>query len=378
VSRLLMLLPGVPWPSDAGAKIRNAGLLRLLREEHNVDVVSFGQADASCPGVEVIPPPPARSLAQRMRDMARSELPDMTQRLWSAEFAAKAARTEYDAVQAEGIEMARYLACTPPERRIYDAHNAEFLLQQRLADSGSPLGRLYSRLQSRRLERFERGVVRGSRLTLAVSAHDANQLLALSDGAANVRVLPNAIDAASYPFQPPSAGAQPNFLFVGKLDFRPNAEALAWFIPEVLQKLEAARLFAVGAAPPDWLVRAGQHDQRVAVTGYVADERPYFARCAALVLPVRTGGGSRLKALVAMASGLPIVSTRLGMEGLEAEAGTHFLQAEAPQDWLEALRRLLGDAALRKRLACAARALVEEHYDWSAQREALRAAYAWL
>jgi glycosyltransferase involved in cell wall biosynthesis len=371
-------MPGVPWPSDAGAKIRNAGLLRLLREVHDVDVVTFGQADASCPGVAVIPQPPARSLAQRVRDMARSELPDMAQRLWSAEFAAKAARTGYDAVQAEGIEMARYLACTPPERRVYDAHNAEFLLQQRLADSGSPLGRLYSRLQWRRLERFERAVVRGSRLTLAVSAHDANQLLALSDGAANVRVLPNAIDAASYTFQPPSVEAQPNFLFVGKLDFRPNAEALGWFIPEVLQRLEAARLFAVGAAPPDWLVRVGQHDPRVAVTGYVADERPYFARCVALVLPVRTGGGSRLKALVAMASGLPIVSTRLGMEGLEAEAGTHFLQAEAPRDWLEALRSLVSDAALRNRLVCAARALVEERYDWSVQREALRAAYAWL
>jgi glycosyltransferase involved in cell wall biosynthesis len=378
VSRLLMLLPGVPWPSDAGAKIRNAGLLRLLREEHEVDVLSFGQADASCRGVEVMPPPPARRLAQRLRDIVRSDLPDMAHRLWSTEFAAKVARTRYDAVQAEGIEMARYGALIPPDKRVYDAHNAEFLLQLRLAESGALRGRLYSRLQWRRLERFERAVVSGSRMTLAVSAHDANQLLALSGGAANVQVLPNAIDAASYSFAPASVEVQPNFLFVGKLDFRPNADALAWFIPEVLKRLEAARLFAVGAAPPGWLVRAGQHDPRVAVTGYVADERPYFARCAALVLPVRTGGGSRLKALVAMASGVPIVSTRLGMEGLEAEAGTHFLQAEAPQEWIEALRNLLSDAALRKRLACAARALVEERYDWSAVREPLRAAYAWL
>jgi glycosyltransferase involved in cell wall biosynthesis len=310
--------------------------------------------------------------------MARSGLPDMAQRLWSPEFAAKVREKRYDAVQAEGIEMARYLGDVPAERRVYDAHNAEFLLQQRLAESGSVLGRLYSRLQWRRLERFERAVVCGSRLTLTVSAHDANQLLALGGGAGNVQVLPNAIDAASYAFRSPSLQVQANCLFVGKLDFRPNAEALAWFIPEVLQKLGQARLFAVGASPPGWLVRVGQHDQRVAVTGYVADERPYFARCAALVLPVRTGGGSRLKALVAMASGLPIVSTRLGMEGLEAEAGTHFLQAEAPQDWIDALRSLTSDAALRKRLACAARALVEERYDWSALREPLRAAYAWL
>jgi glycosyltransferase involved in cell wall biosynthesis len=359
-----MLLPSMPSPPDAGAKIRNAGLLRLLREEHEVDVLAFGNV--------------GRSPARRVIDMIRTDLPDMAHRLWSAEFAATVCNKRYDAVQAEGIEMARYLALVPPDQRVYDAHNAEFLLQQRLAESGSLLGRLYSRLQWRRLERFERDVVRGSRLTLAVSAHDANQLLALSGGAANVQALPNAIDVASYTFRSPPVETQPNILFVGKLDFRPNAEALAWFIPQVLQRLETARLFAVGAAPPGWLVRAGQHDQRVAVTGYVADERPYFARCAALVLPVRTGGGSRLKALVAMASGLPIVSTRLGMEGLEAEAGTHFLQAEAPQDWIEALRTLVSDAALRERLACAARVLVEERYDWSALREPLRAAYAWL
>ena len=372
-----MLLPSAPWPRDAGAKIRNAGLLRLLREEHAVDVLTFGDAHRVCPGAEVVAAPD-RSKARRLGDMIRSQLPDMAQRLWSAEFAAKVRNRGYDAVQAEGIEMARYLAYTPSDRRVYDAHNAEFLLQQRLAESGSIQARLYSRLQWRRLERFERAVVRGSRLTLTVSAHDANQLLALSGGEANVRVLPNAIDAASYAFQAPSVEAQPNFLFVGKLDFRPNAEALAWFIPEVLQRLNQARLFAVGAAPPDWLVRAGQHDQGIAVTGYVADERPYFARCAALVLPVRAGGGSRLKALVAMASGLPIVATRIGMEGLEAEAGTHFLQAEAPQEWIEALRNLVSDAALRKRLACAARTLVVERYDWSTLRETLRAAYAWL
>jgi glycosyltransferase involved in cell wall biosynthesis len=359
-----MLLPSMPFPPDAGAKIRNAGLLRLLREEHEVDALAFGDA--------------SRSSARRLVDMLRSDLPDMAQRLWSVDFAAKVHSKRYDAVQAEGIEMARYLAHVPSDRRVYDAHNAEFLLQQRLAESGSPLGRLYSRLQWRRLERFERAVVRGSRLTLAVSAHDANQLLALSGGAANVQVLPNAVDAASYPFQAPSVEVQPNFLFVGKLDFRPNADALAWFVQEVVQRIDTARLFAVGAAPPAWLVRAGQHDPRVAVTGYVADERPYFARCAALVLPVRTGGGSRLKALIAMASGLPIVSTRLGMEGLEAEPGTHFLQADAPQEWIEALGNLVSDAALRKRLACSARELVEQRYDWSALREPLRAAYAWL
>src|SRR5205085_140706 len=170
--------------------------------------------------------------------------------------------------------------------------------------------------------------------------------------------------------------------FLGKLDFRPNAEALKWLVEQVLPRLpqeaRAARLFAVGAAPPRWLIERGQHDDHVAVTGYVADERAYLARASALVLPVRMGGGSRFKALVAMASGLPIVSTRLGMEGLDAEPGVHYIVADSAADWIVSLERVLGDPALRERLACDARALVEPRYDWAAIRSDVQAAYTWL
>lgn len=363
-----MLLPASARPADAGAKIRNAGLMALLHEEHEVDVL-------------VPDAPRRRQLSRRFVDLARSDLPDMAQRLWSEDFALKVVgqlrAKRYGAVQAEGIEMARYLSLVPPERRVYDAHNAEFLLQQRLAAGGSGVARLYSRLQWKRLERFERGVVRGSRLTLAVSEHDANQLLALAGGEANVHVVPNAIDVSEYPFRSPAAMSAANLLFVGKLDFRPNAEALRWFIREVLPYVQAT-LFTVGAAPPRWLVETGQHDPRVAVTGYVPDERPYFGRCSALALPVRTGGGSRLKALVAMALGLPIISTRMGMEGLEAEPETHYVRADTAAEWVDSIRRVLADADLRRHLACNARALVTEQYEWSALRERMRAAYAWL
>jgi glycosyltransferase involved in cell wall biosynthesis len=138
------------------------------------------------------------------------------------------------------------------------------------------------------------------------------------------------------------------------------------------------RLFAVGGNPPDWLVRAGQHDARIAVTGYVADERPYLERCTALLLPVQAAGGSRLKALVAMASGLPIVSTALGMEGLEVEPERHYLRAETVDEWARALARLLGEPSVRAGLAHRARALVEQGYDWQAIRPAFTSAYALL
>jgi glycosyltransferase involved in cell wall biosynthesis len=368
VSRLLVLLPSAPQALDAGAKIRNAGLLRLLAADHQVDALAFGA-------------PAVRSVVRRVVDIGREPWPDMAQRLWSREFAARVRHEDYDAVQAEGIEMARYLSTVPPAKRIYDAHNAEFLLQRRAsATAASAAGLLYSRVQWRRLERFERAVVRGSRMTLAVSNHDANQLLALGGAGVNVRVVPNGIDAAAYPFveRPFHSPGHQELLFLGKLDFRPNAEALRWFLAEVFPRLSDARLFAVGGGPPRWLVDAGQHDERIAVTGYVPDERRYLARCAALVLPLQSGGGSRLKALIALASGLPIVSTRVGMEGIDAEPGVHFLRADTPAEWVACLERLVADAGLRQRLACAGRTLVEQHYDWSALRAAVRSAYDWL
>jgi glycosyltransferase involved in cell wall biosynthesis len=383
-----MLLPSVPWPPDSGARIRNAGLLRLLSEDQEVDAIAFDRFGAEDqPGTNarrlvVVSAPPRRTALMRMATMVGSQLPDMAVRLWSADFsralACLLAEGKYDAVQAEGIEMARYLGVIQGHT-VYDAHNAEFLLQQSFTQQPStPLAGLYSRLQWRRLERFERMIVRRSRMTLAVSSHDANQLNALAGSSASVNVIPNAIDVAAYPFQARRSQTTTNLLFLGTLDFRPNVEGLRWFIEQVLPRLKDARLFAVGGSPPARLIEAGQRSPRIAVTGQVADERPYLARAQALVLPLRSGGGSRLKALIAMASGLPIVSTAFGMEGFDAEPGHHYLIAESAAEWEVALGQLAADPDLGGRLAANGRELVQERYDWSALRSMVRSAYSWL
>jgi len=216
-------------------------------------------------------------------------------------------------------------------------------------------------------------------MTLAVSEHDANQLLALA-GDACVPVVPNGLDTAAYGYRAPGTEDAPDMLFLGKLDYRPNVEALHWLLhnvlPAVFEVVPRARLFAVGANPPRWLIEAGQHDPRIAVTGYVPDERPYLERCAVLVLPLRVAAGSRFKALIGMACGVPIVSTSIGMEGLAAEPGQHFVRADSAEAWIQALQRLLTVSEERAVLARRARALIDEHYDWSAIRPALQSAYA--
>jgi len=375
--KLLFLLPSVPSPADSGAKLRNLALLKLARRRHQVDALAFG------------PPGDARaSSLRRLLWLTSPNRVDVVERFASAAFREKVrsrlAEGSFDAVQAEGIEMAQYLDLVPPERRIYDAHNAEFLLQRRASETADTLvAKLYSRLQWRRLQRFERAVVRNSRLTLTVSEHDANQLLALANGEARVRVVPNAIDISAYPFRRSDVDV-PNLLFLGKLDYRPNADAVRWLVQRLLPRIHeqkaSARLFVVGSNPPGWLVAAGQHDPRIAVTGHVADERPYLERCSVLLLPIKAAGGSRLKALVAMAAGLPIVSTQVGMEGLDAEPGENFLQlcAETDVEWVDGVCRLLDDSDTRRDLAERARRLVEARYDWSAIQPAVEAAYAEL
>lgn len=391
--KVLFLLPSVPDPPDAGAKLRNLCLLRLAAAEGDVDALAFGSSAAGlrrlAPAGSVVAPPPPRSRARRLIQAIQSPWPDMGLRLWSERFATEVRRKlnigSYDLVQAEGIEMARYLVLARKEQRVYDAHNPEALLQMRAwgaaVQRGEPLAALYSRLQWRRLAQFERAVIGGSSRTLAVSHHDANQLEALAPGA-RVHVVPSGIDVQRFAFRQARQDDPPTLLFLGKLDYRPNAEAVRWLVervlPRLFQRTPRVRLFVVGMHPPRWLVAAGQHDARIAVTGTVADERPYLARASVLLLPLEVAAGSRLKALVAMAGGLPIVSTRVGMEGLEAVPGEHYVCVDTrePERWAAALADLLGDPGLRRGLAAAGRHLVETRYDCSAVAPALRAAYA--
>lgn len=400
--RILFLLPSVPVPATSGARIRNESLLRLAGEDHAVDALSFGTPrDGERLGslvrrAEVLPELP-RGGCQRAGGLLRSPHPDIAQRLWSPAMLARVRQylssERYDVVQAEGIEMAHYLRAVPaPARTVYDAHNAELLLQRRAYETARADARrqparavaaAYSWTQWRKLETFERQVVRDASLTLAVSQHDANQLAALAGPHSRIAVVPNGIDLTRFPFRVPlPAAREPELLFVGKLDFRPNSEGVAWLVnhvmPLVFQRAPRARLVVVGAHPPAWLVNAMQSDNRIAVTGAVEDERHYLRRASLCLLPMQVGGGSRLKALVAMASGVPVLSTHLGMEGLDAVQGHHFIRAETAEEWSDAVAALLGDVDRRTRLAKAGRDLVEQRYDWRAVRPALDAAYAGL
>jgi polysaccharide biosynthesis protein PslH len=392
--KILFLTPRCPYPLDQGTNLRNFRLIQSAALEHEVHLLSFldrpirppdlEPVQALCRRVEVRPSPAHGPVGRLVRTFT-SPLPDMAYRRWSPAFA-RALRSlleeeRYDLVEAEGIEMARYLPLCRGARRIFGEHNVEHLLQRRAFEvDRAELKRwpkaAYSLIQTRKLAAFERAACALADRILVVSPEDERALQTLApDG--RYAIVPNAIDTESY--APRGASPRrPTLLFTGTFDFRPNADAVSWLFDDILPRVfvehAGVRVFIVGRAPGPAVIARGQHDARIAVTGAVDSLDQYWNRASVYVLPMRAGGGVRFKALEAMAAGVPIVSTRLGMEGIDARDGVHYLAADDAADFAAAVTRLLADRALADALAAQAHQLVKR-YDWRAVAPSLLSVY---
>ena len=271
----------------------------------------------------------------------------------------------------------RALQLLPKASMVYDAHNAEYLLQRRAftIDSRQPkrLPRaMYSFLQWQRLRRFERHVVLQSKRVLAVSPADVAALKRLSIGGRDrITLLPNGVDleywarSATRP-QDIEVGSEA-VVFDGTMDFRPNVDAVLWFAQEVWPLVRAERphahFYVVGRNPaPE--VLALSDDPGIIVTGMVDDTRPWVTGCEVYVVPMRMGGGVRLKVLQAMSLECAIVSTPMGAEGISVRPGKDMLLTFSPKGFANAILLLLSDPNRRRSLGASARELVSSLYSW--------------
>ncbi len=340
--------------------------------------LASGDALASlCKQIEIAPYP-SRSLFQRLVSTLTSPSPDMALRLESPEMQVLATNLQsqsiFDIVQVEGIEMARYLKGKRSGNSsvVFDDHNAEYVLQKTAlqADARNPIrwhAALYSLVQTLKLERYECRVCRGADCVIAASSTDARSLGAL-DPTLNISVIPNGVDTDYYSPPPPGRGGSASaMVFTGKMDFRPNVDAMTWFCSEILPRIRAAlpsaRLVVVGQKPSP-RVLALQRPGAVEVTGGVPDTRPYIADSAVYVVPLRMGSGTRLKVLEAMAMGKPIVSTPRGVEGIDCVPGRDLIVAETEDEFAAAVVALLQDPVRQMNLGHSARRLAESKYDW--------------
>jgi len=261
---------------------------------------------------------------------------------------------------------------------VVDSHEIAHDLVRQFARSGDSMGRrLYAEANWRKLRREELGIYREADGVYLCSALDEQRLLDQVPGACTA-VIPNAADVEFYqpkPTDPPPDGR--TVVYFGLLSTAPNIDGVIHFVqsiwPRIVETHPKARCKIIGGRPPPSLLALA--GPSVELTGFVPDLRPHLAAAAAVVVPLRQGGGTRLKIVEAMAMGKAIVSTTLGAEGIEAVPGRDLLIEDDPRAFADAVNRLLAKPDLATSMGRSGRKLAVERYAWSAAAQALEDFY---
>lgn len=398
--RILLLTQVAPYPPDAGPKVKTHYLLRKLSESHDIDLVTFARDDRERGA--------ARELGELCSSVTTVDLdrkawrePFYAARGWSTGTPFLVARDRrkalarvvqehlatggVDIVHADQISMAQYLPSgkSKPEglKTVFDAHNAVWKLVQSLAgDQPSIAHRAAASVEWRLLKRFEGRACRTSDLTLAVSGIDAHELERAAGREFNVAIAPIGVETHDIE-QAPVAQDRRRILSVATMHYPPNTDALRWFRdrvwPLLSTKEQSAGLDIVGSRPPTDLIEWAETDPHVQVPGYVDNLAPYYREAGIFIVPLHAGSGMRVKILEAMARGLPIVSTTIGVEGLPVRDGEHVLVADDPEAFSRHVAKLLASPERRRQLGVAAREFSRQ-YDWRRCLEPVVDAYRQL
>ncbi|MCX2726416.1 glycosyltransferase family 4 protein [Thermomicrobium sp. 4228-Ro] len=390
--RILVISPLLPIPPYTGGALRIAYLVRALAREHEVTLVAaaprgtaIGRACEALAPVTVkvvragwVPGEPP-SWSKRWLQV-RSLFTRQSAQYWTFTRALqRAVQPEdlavYDVVQVE-YSVLGLLPIAEQLPLVLDAHNVEYRVLLRTAAHVSPWRRTWLRWEARRLRRDEETAWRHATFCLATSQVDAEEIARTSQRP--VVVVPNGVDVDRFPFPDVDSAEPDHVVFVGTYRYFPNVDAVHWFVREIWPRIRAARPAArcslVGMDPPASVCSLADVPG-VDVVGTVPDVQPWLARATVVVVPLRSGSGTRLKILEAFAAGRPVVSTRIGAEGLAVEHGIHLLLADDPVSFAEAVIQLLADREQRWSLARAARELVEREYAWPRVGEKLLAVY---
>jgi sugar transferase (PEP-CTERM/EpsH1 system associated) len=395
--KILWLGTGLLLPLDKGGKLRTWHLMKQLAERHAIEFVSFvepGEPAEHVRGmhevageVHTIPrqPRPAKGSAAFAIDAASHVVRRLPYAVGSYRSAAYAERVRellaagrFDLLVCDFLMPVVNVPASLPCPAVLFTHNVEAEIWRRHAETApAGLRRWLLASQHRRMVRFEREAARRFDLVLAVSDTDARTLVRLYGPLRHpVHVIPTGVDTGY--FAPRTTPVRPRHLvFTGSMDWLPNEDGVQYFVRDVLplvRRLDPGATFSIVGRAPTPAVQRLASDQGVQVTGRVDDVRPYVAEAAVYVVPLRIGGGTRLKIFEAMAMGKAIVSTTIGAEGLPVADGLHLSIADDAPGFARAVVHLLQNQTERARLGDAARHLVMERYDWAAVGGHLEAA----
>lgn len=392
--RVIFLALEPPYPANDGGRIRTYNLLSAAARDHAVTFVSFQPAGADenqyrpirdlCCAFHLLPRPMVGrpTSTERMR-LLTARLPVASRLYDSAAMLClleKLTEAEpYDLVHIDHLFLARYANQFSGQARVLNHSDVEVRQQRRLLRNDRQRFTAYwalKWLEHLMWRSFETRCLAWFHAHLAVSDTEAAYFRRYA-GDVPVVVVPNGVDTSR--IQPNRRPAdRPMMLYTGRMDYRPNSDAAVWFcrsiLPAILAEVPDAHLMVVGREPADE-VRALAALPAVTVTGTVPDVRPYYEQAAVAVVPLRAGGGTRLKILEAMAAGVPVVSTSIGCEGLDVEPGRHLLVADDEQGFARETIRLLKDAPTGRALSARARELAVARYDWESVGQRLLSAY---
>jgi sugar transferase (PEP-CTERM/EpsH1 system associated) len=388
--KILWLNAGLLLPLDKGGKLRTWHLMRHLAARHDITYVSFSEPSQRtghrtgmrevCRRLETVPrADPAKGTLRFYADAARylvDPIPYAVAKYRSPAYAARVAEllgaAAFDAVVCDFLPPVVNLPAKLPCPSILFTHNVEAEIWRRHAENATnPLSRQLLTRQWERMLRFEREALSRFDLVLAVSEADGATFDRLYPGALGrpVHVVQTGVDTRYFAPLPEVPVRRAHLVFTGSMDWLPNEDGMAYFVREILPLIRRrepdATLSIIGRSPTP-AVRRLAEQPGVEVTGSVDDVRPHLAAGSVYVVPLRIGGGTRLKIFEAMGMAKAVVSTSIGAEGLPVSDGTNIVLADDPGAFAEAVVRLIRDAAARRVIEQAARRLVVERYDWSA------------
>ncbi len=396
--RVLLLTQVLPYPPDSGPKVKTYYVLKYLARQHRVTLVSFVRdtdkpeyirhLESLCEKVITVPitRSPVRDLAFLGKSlltsqpwmMLRDERAEMQAAL--AELAALTKDEPFDVVHADQTNMGQYALPFTRSRRVLDLHNALWVLYKRLAETTaytSPMKYILLR-DWRLLKRYEGELCRAFEAVTAVSEEDKAALME-AGARSDMTVIPIAIDTDEQAFiqRQPSG---PHIVHIGTMYWPPNIDGITWFLDEIYPRVKAqvpdVRCTLIGARPPASISDRAKTDPSLTVTGYVADPLPYLRDSSMMVVPLRSGGGMRVKILNALSQGIPMVSTTVGCEGIAVTHGEDILVADDPAAFADATVRVLKDAALNQHVTTRGRQTAEQKYDYRQACKPLDALYA--
>jgi polysaccharide biosynthesis protein PslH len=389
--KVLWLKSDFPLPADTGGKIRTMNLLSALAKLCDVTFLSYVPPELDSKWINqmrgygvrvesvIRPEENKEGLAFKLRVLSKllSSRPYIVNKYITPEMTQQIKRIiaerQIDVVVCDFLEMASYAEHLSGIPKVLFEHNVETLIWRRYHEVEKVfLKKFYFAYEKKRLERFERDSCARFDQVLTVSDNDG-ELLRKEFGLRRYVTIPTGVDTGF--FHPLGRETRHRLVFCGSMDWMPNIDGFWWFYREILpiirHDIADVSFAVVGRRPAEDIIKVGQDDKSVIITGTVADVRPEVAAGQIYVVPLRVGGGTRIKIYEALAMRKCVVSTTIGAEGLPLTDGVNIVLADGENEFAKKVTELLRDDNKRNRIAEAGYRLVTEKYSWSKAAEKL-------